>query len=452
MPTKIKLHALLRRAEIDRAVFFSLLSKIWSIIAGPVTALFIATKFTPNLQGYYYTFASILAFQFLIELGLGNVIMQFASHEWSKLSLDKTGQIFGENEALSRLQSLAKFAFRWYCIASIILTIGLIIGGYFFFSSDTDATINWILPWVTLCILNGVLFLLVPIWSLLEGCNQVSKLYTYRFIQGLCSSISIWIAIFLGAELWAASVSSLVTLICAAGFLIYSYGSFIKTLLLSQPAGSRIQWRTEIWPLQKRRTITWLVGSFTFTLFTPVLFKYDGPVIAGQFGMTWSVVSAIGLISTSWLAPKLPQFGMLIARREYKELDNIFWHITKIIMSVTALSAISFWLFIYILNKLDYSLADRLLSPLTTGILLVAHVLLIASVPFSSYLRVHKKEPLMLISVSQGILTGLSTLILGKYYSAIGVAIGYLSVNVLLMPFVFLIWYRCRAEWHTESK
>ena len=68
------------RLEVDKAVFYGLLSKLWSLCSGPVTAIIIATKFTPEIQGYYYTFATILALQVFIELGLGKVILQFASH------------------------------------------------------------------------------------------------------------------------------------------------------------------------------------------------------------------------------------------------------------------------------------------------------------------------------------------------------------------------------------
>jgi O-antigen/teichoic acid export membrane protein len=205
--------------------------------------------------------------------------------------------------------------------------------------------------------------------------------------------------------------------------------------------------------MQWRIALSWISGYFVFSLFTPVLFKFHGPVIAGQMGMTWSLIGAIGAISTSWISPKVPRFGMLIAQREYKELDYLFWRVTKIVIGITILIAFIIWFLVYMLNAFDFHLAKRLaarlLPPLPTGLFLLAQVFLIVSLPFSSYLRAHKKEPLMFLSVLAGILTGLSTLILGKYYSATGMAIGYLSINMLLMPFVFLIWYRCRAEWHT---
>lgn len=446
---KAKLKRLLSHGDVNRAVFFALLVKIWTIVAGLVTLLLVATKFSPTLQGYYYSFASVLAFQFFIELGLGNVILQFASHEWSKLSIDKAGQIIGEDEALSRLKSLAQFAVRWYFFASIILTLGLIIGGFFFFSMEKDTTINWILPWFNLCLLNGVVFSLIPIWSLLEGCNQVENVYIYRLIQGICSSISIWAAILSGADLWTASVSSFVTIVCAAGFFLLRYRIFLKTLLFSKPISSSIHWNTEIWPLQWRTTVTWLIGSLTYTLFTPVIFHYQGPVAAGQMGMTWNLVSVLSSISSAWIQPKVPFFGVLIARKAYVELDRLFFRLTKIIVVVASIIAVGIWSSVFVLYSVGHPLAMRILPPLPTGIFLAAMAVMLVSFPMSTYLRAHKREPLLSLSVVQGLLIGLSTLILGKHYSATGMAVGYLTVNLISIPFIVVIWHRCRKEWHT---
>ena len=127
-----KVKKVLQRFEVDRAIFYGLVTKLWSLCSGPVTATVIATRFTPEIQGYYYTFATILALQVFIELGLGTVIIQFVSHEWSKLSFGKSGTIEGDTDSLSRLSSIAKIAFKWYVIAAVLVTFGVGIGGFFF--------------------------------------------------------------------------------------------------------------------------------------------------------------------------------------------------------------------------------------------------------------------------------------------------------------------------------
>jgi len=448
---KDRLRILLHKVGVDRAVLLGILARLWNVIAAPVSLLFIAYKFSPQLQGYYYTFYSVIAFQFLLELGLSHIIIQFTSHEWSGLSLDKTGKIIGEQKALSRMQSLAQIFFRWYYITSIILTLSLIIGGYFFFSRSINAGINWMLPWFFLCICNGVAFCLIPIWSLLEGCNQVSKLYAYRIVQGIFLSLSLWISIMLGAQLWSAAISNAVVLICAGAFLRYKCRGFLNTLLFSKPASPSVKWHKEILPLQWRFTIEALIGPFAYTLFVPVLFKYHGPVIAGQMGMTWCIATMLISIACSWLNPKIPQFGMLIAKKRYEELDKLFWRTTKIISAVGILGAVVIWFMFYLLNEIKHPLATRFLPLLPTGLFLVSQIILIIGTPFSAYLRAHKKEPLLFVSVGAGISIGLSTLILGRYYSAVGMAAGYLLANLLFVPIVLLIWYYCRKKWHKDE-
>src|SRR6266699_1194993 len=137
--------------EIDRAVFFGLLSRIWGLAAGGVTAILIATYFSPEIQGYYYTFTTILALQVFAELGLGTVAVQFASHEWSKLNLDESGRIVGDGDALSRLVSVAKVVTRWFLFAGVLVAVGVGAAGYVFFSTSPDHNIDWVSPWFLLC-------------------------------------------------------------------------------------------------------------------------------------------------------------------------------------------------------------------------------------------------------------------------------------------------------------
>lgn len=453
VPIKIPLlKGLMKRLEVDRAVLFGVLANLWSLASGPVSIILIATKFTPEIQGYYYTFGNLLSFQKFVELGMGTVILQFASHEWAKLGLNKEGYIVGDIESLSRLRGIARIALKWYGAGSIVVIIILSIGGYIFFSGSNKNNINWFSPWIFLSLLTGINMLFVPLWSLLEGCNQVSQLYTFRFVQGILLTSSVWISILSGANLWTVSIGSLTSILAGVFFLCNKYKNYVKTLFfITNKRKMGISWRKEMLPMQWRLTVSWISGYLVFSLFTPVLFKYHGPVVAGQFGMTWTLISVVN-ISSSWLSPRIPQFGILIAQRRFDELDRLFWRLTRIVVLMASIIATALWLFIFILNSIDYQLlaryASRILPPLPSGLLLTGQVLVVASLPFSSYLRAHKQEPVMGLSVLSAIMVGLSTIILGKYYSATGMAAGYLITHIIILPLVFLLWQRKRFEWH----
>jgi len=86
-------------------------------------------------------------------------------------------------------------------------------------------------------VVTGLILCAVPIWSLLEGCNQVSNVYTYRLIQGVAASLVAWLAIYSGAELWAASLSGLAGLLIAMIPIGRRYGRLLRTIVWSQPDG-----------------------------------------------------------------------------------------------------------------------------------------------------------------------------------------------------------------------
>ena len=445
---KGRLSLFARRVEMDRAVLYLLLARLVGLISGPITAILIATNFTPTIQGYYFTFGSIVALQTFAELGFGFAIIQFASHEWANLSIDKDRRISGDPDSLSRLASLARIAIKWNLIAGVVAITGLSIGGYLFFSKTPSQDVNWKLPWFSLCVLTGVMLFTTGIWSLLEGCNQVRHVYFYRLFQGLFGVLAAWAGILLGVELWLASIIMGIGLVYASFYLRRHYWEFFKSLLLTESSGPRLHWSKDILPFQWRVALSWISGYFLFSLFTPVLFYYHGPVVAGQMGMTWSLAAALSAVGVAWVSPKVPQYGILIAQKRYTELDRLFWRLIIIVTTITTLGAAALWLLIFGLNYCDHSLSHRLLPPLPAGIFLITTILHTASVPMSMYLMAHRKMPNLRVAVSSGIMCGIGTLVLGKYFSALGVSIAYLTTYLVAFPWIAYIWQTYRRKWH----
>ena len=61
---------LLQRFDVDRAVLFGLALRGWSVLSGVGTALLIASRFSPAIQGYHFTFIGLMSLQVFLELGL----------------------------------------------------------------------------------------------------------------------------------------------------------------------------------------------------------------------------------------------------------------------------------------------------------------------------------------------------------------------------------------------
>jgi hypothetical protein len=91
---------LVRQLGLNPAVVLSVFLKFWQAGAGLLGLVLVGLHFAPDVQGFYYTFASLVALQSFVELGLYIVISNAASHEWSKLALRSDGCIEGT---------------RWHC-------------------------------------------------------------------------------------------------------------------------------------------------------------------------------------------------------------------------------------------------------------------------------------------------------------------------------------------------
>jgi len=227
-----------------------------------------------------------------------------------------------------------------------------------------------------------------------------------------------------------------------------NYSGFLKQIFFRKRASNRIDWKKEILPMQWRISLSWISGYLTFSLFVPLLFYFQGAKIAGAMGITWNLVQGLSNITSSWVTAKTPKFGMLIAQKNYKELDSIFF---KIVIGATLLSVLGAVIiygvvsFIYVMN---FSWQEKLLTPTVTGIFMGATVLQMFTLPFSSYLRAHKREPLYLVSIMSGILVSVVTFYTASHFNIEYVAMGYLIVTALIVPITIFIWAKLKKEWH----
>lgn len=442
------LQRLLAQAEVDRAVGFALLTRAWQVIAGPVSFLLIAHYFTPEIQGFYFTFGSLLALQSFAELGFYLVIINVASHEWARLDLDSTGGIVGDRAALSRLVSLGRLIFKWYAAASAAFVAGVSLVGYFFFSQASQPGVDWQAPWFVLVALTGLMLWGLPFVSLLEGCNQVASVNQVRLKQVVVGNVALWMTIALGGGLWAGAAWAGVNVLRDVYLLGIRYRRFFEPFF-QLPAGPRTHWRGEIWPMQWRLAVAGLANYFMLSLFTPIMFTYHGAAVAGQMGMTWQVISALQAAALAWLYAKVPRFGMLIARRDYVTLDRLFFRISAASLVAIGGGAAVVWAVLYVLHVSGHALARRLLPPLPTALFLLAAVLMQIGQCAVAYLRAHKREPVAGLSVVAGLTIGVLVWLLGSRFGSLGAAIAYLTVVALLIiPYETVLWIRYRTAWH----
>ncbi len=438
---------MLNRMEVNRATFYAILLRVWQLAAGAVSLVLISIFFSPEVQGYYYTFFGLLALQSFFELGMHIVIIAAGSHQWADLRLGEDGRITGDASALSRLVSLGRLIAVWYAFACVLFIVLVGIAGFLFFSLKPSADVSWPMPWCLLVLLSGMLLWTLPFNALLEGCNQVVTVNRFRLIQAVCANLTVWTAIALGAGLWAAVAATAARLICDLYLLGVRYRRFFACFW-RQPAGPRTQWRIDIWPMQWRIAISGVFSYFEFALFTPLMFYYQGSAIAGQMGMTWTLITALQAAAMAWVQTRTPLFGMLIAKQDYRELDRVYTRLIAISIGALALGSLLVLGLVFGLYAAGLPLAERLLPPLPTAVLLAAVVLYQLPRCQEMYLRAHKREPFFLANVISCTTIGLLVWTLGAQCGPDGVAWGYLTAVLLFnVPCKGYLWARYRREW-----
>lgn len=439
---------ILAYTEIDAAVVFSLLTRGWQSLAGIITLLLIVQYFSSELQGYYYTFASLLALQAFAELGFFLVIINVASHEWAHLKLGKDNEITGNIDSLSRLISLGQLVFKWYAFASVIFVIVVGVVGYIFLSQKTT-NIDWQGPWLAMVFLAGLLMSTLPFISLLEGCNQVKAVNKFRLTQGVLASMALWLTMVSGGELWATVSASGIAALYTIYFLMWKYRKFFRSFF-KNINGKKMLWKKEIWPMQWRLAIQGMIGYFMFSFFVPVIFQYHGAVEAGKIGLTWQIVATLQLLTLSLVQTKVPKLGIMIAKKDYDSLDRLWWKITISSMVFITIAGSLFVLSIYVLQALDIYISERLLGILPTGMFVVALIFAHFTQCCAAYLRAHKKEVLTLPGVVTGLVAGVLIWWLGRVYGTTGAVMAYMIVTLFIsFPAVVYIWHRSRIAWHS---
>ena len=437
---------------LDQAIVFTVLARGWQSAAGVVTLALIAHFLSPAEQGFYYTFGSLVALQIVFELGFSFVIQQMASHERAVLTISPDHQISGDPVAHARLASVLQKSVRWYSVAAVLMATFLIFAGLHFFSlhADGGASVAWKTPWCCVAIAATLTFQIDPLLAFLEGCGYVANVARLRMAQAATGSVLAWAALITHHGLFAPAM--LIVGTASTGIVwLYRRRRLLLGLLRHDPGHHRIKWGVEVWPFQWKIAVSWLSGYFIFQMFNPVLFAYRGPVAAGQMGMSLNLATALQAIAISWVNTKSAPFGALIALKQYAQLDRLFFRSVFQSLGVCITGAGIFLTGLIWINHTRMSFAHRLLSPLALGLLFCATLVNLVVFSEALYLRAHKQEKFLINSVLTALLVAASTLILGKYFGAMGMIVGYLAVGSIvslgLGTFTFV---KYRRAWHAS--
>lgn len=442
----------LHRLEVDPAVAYAVVARAWQVLAGPVSLFVLVRFFSKAEQGLYYMFANLVLWHGFVELGLQSVITIIASHEWAELEVDASGAVVGSESARRRLASLSTSTFRWYAGVSFLFSIVIGGCGYWLLAREDPGDIVWRGPWLLVVVLTAPSIWLSSQVALLEGCNQLGTINRFRCLQGVVGNLAVWAAIAAGTGLWATVASAAVRLGWDAWLVLRTYDRFFKSLPFAD-AGDDCSWRDEVWPLQWRMAVRSLFAHLGAPLLLPVVFAYRGREVSGLVGMTLTILQAVEASAYAWMQTRAPRLGMSAARRDFANLDRLFWRVGGISTAVLTLGGGLVCGIVAALPSIPLELAQKLagrMADVRTTLLLVGGMIAYHLVRcLGVYVYVHKRDPFVVPQIICSSCLGLCIWLFGRSWGESGVAFGYLIGNAgAFLPVWTWLFLHCRREWH----
>ena len=438
---------------LDRAVVFTLLARGWSASAGLISLTLITRFLTRAEQGYYYTFYSLVALQIVFELGFSVVILQTASHEAAHLHISPAGAVTGPPEPHARLASVLQKAVRWYTMAGLAMAVILYPVGHFFFhrqdlKQPLGNPVAWGLAWALVVIATCFTFQVDPLFSFLEGCGYVANVQRTRLAQAVLGSLLGWTALSLHHGLLAPGCI-IAGQALAGGVFVFGKRHLLLGLLRHRSQHFRIDWAAEVWPFQWRIAVSWLCGYFTFQLFNPILLEYRGPIEAGQMGMTMNICGTLSGMAIAWMNTKAAPFGRLVALRDFRTLDRLFFRALAQSATAATLAFSLLWFIVSFLRARHNPLALRILPPVPLAMLFFASVANVIVFAEAMYLRAHKQEKFMVNSIVGALWIAPAALFFGRSFGASGIATANFWGSIVIgLGFGTYTFARYRRLWH----
>ena len=429
----MKFHWLFDQLGVDRAISITLITRFLNVIAGLGLIYFVSHYLSLEMQGYYYTFYSLIALQVFAELGLNYAVIQFASHEMVALEWNENGHLIGDENAKKRLHSLLKFSFNWFGTAGLALVFLLGPFGIYFFSKTASPEILFQtqLAWVLLLIFTALIFFVNAGLALIEGCNKVIDVAIIRFIQVLISTVTICYALATNMQLYSLAIGSAASFFVGCVLLFSKFRKLLVDLWRYDEPLKGMNWKEEIWPFQWRIGVSWISGYLVFQIFNPILFASRGPVEAGKMGMSLQIISAINGLFIVWLTTKAPIFGQLIAKKDRRSLDDLF---NRSLMQSLAALIFSILLLLFCIYYLSINSPIYLSRVIPLNYWMILSVACISNhILFSEavYLRAHKEEPLIWLSIWNGLTTLVLALVLIPTLGTLGAVLSF-SISAII--------------------
>lgn len=423
--------------------------RLWQALAGAVTMLLITTQLDPVAQGWYYTFVSVAALYSVFEMGLSASVLHVTAHKFLRLDWAASGVV---GEGAAEFGSFVAKSVQVYLIKAVLFFLVVYLIGIYLFN-DRVATfvqpLAWVAPWTVLVFLTSLGLLALPFLAVVEGSGAIAEAYGVRLAQGVVGSLSCWLLLWSDAALWATAMMGL-AVVCVVLAWLRTRRQNLWLLVRQNWSSNHFDWAKELWPLQWRVGLGWISVFAWSQLATPIVFFYQGPIAAGQMGLSLTVAHMVGLIAQSWIARGVPSMSQAVARQDWAELRRIFAFDLKRALMVFLGGSIVVFILWLILSDTAY--VERVLPGEAFLALFLFVFFYLLNGALASQLRSFKKEPLLWVFLLGGVLSLLGTWWAAQH-SVEAVVYAMLLVQlVVVLPLAYRTWKIKIKAWQLEPQ
>lgn len=423
---------------LTRPTFLSFSSRLLVLLFQSITVILILFKLSDFEQGIYYALNSMFAINIFFDFGISIILIHFVSSYRANLKISNY-DLDGSIESINLLNLFGRFIFKWYLLASLFLFILFLLYGFFLFKEQSYSHVNLNLLILLIAITFSLNFLLSPIFLFLEGLNNLKSVYIFKIIQSGFSYLLFHISLIFDLRLLSLFVFQFSSLILVL-FFVFKYRNFIKKVFLNNLNISQsFNWKQKFLPLQLKIGLSSISGFLVFSTFVPIAFKLYGPIYAGQLGLCLTICSSAMNLASGFIAPTISKFGHLVSINKITTAYNLMKSVTIRIVFLSILYFFTLILAYFIMYEFDFTILDRLLPISDLVIFFISYLLIISSLPASSFLRSFKEEPLFFISISSGVITLFMNFFIMNFCPSFYVSINFLCINLIFIPLIFIL-------------
>jgi hypothetical protein len=168
-------------------------------------------------------------------------------------------------------------------------------------------------------------------------------------------------------------------------------------------------------------------------------------------GISISLIISIFGISNTWISANIPKINMLVAKKDWLRLDNEFKRYLILALGTYCLGIITVILLLFTFyGKLSFfdKIVSRFLNIIPLLMLASGWFLQIIVNGMAIYLRAHKQEPYVILSVVSGIYIIISTFLCSKYLKPDLFFLGFFSSYLFVLPWSLKIYKDKKRLWH----